>query len=356
MFKKILFLTALLFTLGTVLPARSEESSDGKELKTWINEVAEHIRLSGYAQAGFNYYDQSSPKDQFKIARIILMAEAQVTRDLTAYTMFDLKEAKLQELWFSYKFCPQVQLKLGQFKTPFSIENPISPTRLEMIYPASLVTSHMIRGGSPLMMKGASGRDIGVTLYGALFQGFLQYDLALMNGAGRNNTDDNSQKDFVARLTLNPLNELSLSGSLIKGTGNLPVHLADDGTTWISDAAGITGLKHNGNYRRDRYAVGVQLKTRPAALRTEMMWGLDGRNHSRGFYATGSINNLFFNHFDLVASFDWIDVYSGMSRRYSAGLQYWFLPMCRLQLGYGYTNRSAEHDENCILAQIQVRF
>lgn len=356
MSKKILFLAVSLFTLGTVVPARSDGNSDGKELKTWVNEVAQHIRLSGYAQAGFNYYDQSSPKDQFKIARIILMAEAQVTRNLTAYTMFDLKEAKLQELWFSYKFCPEVQLKLGQFKTPFSIENPISPTKLEMIYPASLATSHMIRGGSHLMMKGASGRDIGVTLYGTLLKGLLQYDLALMNGAGRNNTDDNSQKDFVARLTLNPLKELSLSGSLIKGTGNLPVHPAEDGSTWISDQAGITGLKHNGNYRRDRYAVGAQLKTRPASLRTEMMWGLDGRSHSRGFYSTGSINNLFFNHFDLVGSFDWLDIYSGTSRRYSAGFQYWFLPMCRLQLGYGFTNRSAGQNENCILAQIQVRF
>lgn len=356
MSKPLPFLIALLLAAITIIPVCGDDGSEGKELKAWVNEVAGHIHLSGYAQAGFNYYDQSSPKDQFKIARIILMAEAQVTRDLTAYTMFDLKEAKLQELWFSYRFRPEVQLKLGQFKTPFSIENPISPTKLEMIYPASLATSHMIRGGSPLMMKGASGRDIGVTLYGTLLKGFLHYDLALMNGAGRNNTDDNSQKDFVARLTVNPLKELSLSGSLIKGTGNLPVHLADDGTTWVSDRADITGLKHNGNYRRDRYAVGAQLKTPPACLRSEMMWGLDGRCHSRGFYSTGSLNNLFFDHFDLVASFDWLDLRSGTTRRWSAGVQYWFLPMCRLQLGYGYTNPSAGADENCVLAQIQVRF
>lgn len=329
--------------------------NSGRSAKEWVNTVAEHFTLSGYAQAGYEYYDQQSPKDQFKVSRIIFMADAKVTERINAFMMFDFKSSKLHELWTSYRFCKELTLKVGQFKTPFSIENPLSPTVLELIYPSSLATGYMIGGSSDLMMKGAAGRDLGVTMFGTLWKGLVGYDVALMNGNGRNNADNNSQKDFVVRLTVHPTGWLALSGSALLGTGNVAVHQNEEGR-YVSDAAGIGGLHANGNYKRNRYAAGGQIKTRPACLRSEMMWGKDGDSDSKGFYATGSVNNVGVEHLDLVASYDYLDIWSGRTERYSAGVQYWFLPKCRVQLGCGHFVYNNAPDQTCILTQIQVRF
>ncbi|HCE47651.1 MAG TPA: porin [Prevotellaceae bacterium] len=351
--KRPLFVTT--FLLACILNAFSQTSNKQQfSTNKLVNTLIERIKLSGYAQGGFDYYDQSSPKDQFKIARIIFMADARIDSRTNAFVMYDFKTSALHELWFNHKFHPAFSVKVGQFKTPFSIENQLSPTVLEMIYPTSLAAGYMIGGSNNLMMKGSAGRDIGIDLHGSLLKGWLSYDIALMNGAGRNKADDNSQKDFVVRLGVHPAQWLTLSGSLLKGTGNIEVYRNEAGQI-VSDLAGISGLKHNGNYRRDRYAIGAEIKTRPVNLRTEYMSGKDGNETSNAIYATGSINNIMKN-IDLVASYDYLDIWSGKTNRYSAGLQYWFYPRCRVQLGYGLSDTEGLHKENCILTQIQVRF
>ena len=344
--KRIAFVAVLLLSCTQFLQAQDS--------KKWINTLIERINLSGYAQGGFEYYDQSEPKDQFKIARIIFMADAKVDDHINAYMMYDFKSASLHELWFNYKVSPAFSVKVGQFKTPFTIENPLSPTVLELIYPSSLATGYMIGGSNSLMMKGAAGRDIGICAYGQLLDGWLSYDVALMNGAGRNKSDDNSQKDFVVRLGLQPASWLLVSGSMMKGTGNVAVHYDEEGRI-VSNDTGIGGLKHNGNFQRDRYAVGTQIKTAPINLRSEFMMGKDGDSNSRAVYATGTVNNIV-KHLDFIASYDYLDIWSGTTNRYSAGLQYWFYPRCRIQLGYGLNDTEGQHKENCLLAQIQVRF
>lgn len=345
----------LLFALSGGTAAEQTDATGGRRAKDPVNDVGEHITLSGYAQAGFEYYDKTSPGNLFKISRIIFMADAKVTERIDAFMMFDFKTSKLHELWAGYRFCREVKFKVGQFKTPFSIENTISPTLLELIYPSSLAAGYMICGSSDLMMKGAAGRDLGITVYGMLFNDIVCYDLALMNGSGRNNADNNSQKDFTARLTVRPAAWLALSGSAIFGTGNIAVKKNAMGE-YVSDLASIGGLRRNGNYKRNRYDAGLQIKTRPVCLRSEMMWGKDGNTDSKGFYATGSVNDIAFKHFDIVASYDWLDIWSGKTERYSAGVQYWFLPKCRVQLGYGHSVYSNAPDQNCILTQVQIRF
>ena len=320
-----------------------------------VNTVRERITLTGYAQGGYNWDSSAEPENEFRLARIILMGNAQITDRINAYAMYELCKSSLHELWFNYKWDDALQVKVGQMKTPFSIENPLSPTSLELVAPMAMVTDYMVCGSSPVMMPGSAGRDLGINVYGKLLDGKLSYDLALMNGVGRNKGDDNSQKDFVARLGVNPIKELTLGASLIKGTGNMDV-VPDGLGGWTNLAAPIGGLKHNGNFRRDRYAVGAMLKTAPVNFRSEYMWGREGKSDSEGLYATGTVNNLLLKHLDLVASFDWLDNYADQSRRYTTGLQYWFYPKCRVQVLYSRLNNDCRPDANRIEAQLQVAF
>ena len=58
----------------------------------------------------------------------------------------------------------------------------------------------------------------------------------------------------------------------------------------------------------------------------------------------------------MVASFDWLDTYADQQRRYTAGLQYWFYPKCRMQVLYSRHNNDRLPDANMVQAQLQVAF
>jgi hypothetical protein len=107
-----------------------------------------------------------------------------------------------------------------------------------------------------------------VNVYGKLFGNNIEYSLAVMNGQGRNNNDGNSQKDFAGRLSYHPLPWLTLSSSIILGTGNVAV---TESTTApkryiCTSAPEVTGFKSNGNFTRNRYAAGLCIENKYLGL------------------------------------------------------------------------------------------
>ena len=312
-----------------------------------VEYAKEHFTISGYAQAGWDYDSEGDPKHDFKVRRIILMADYRINDHWNAFIMTDFKAMSLHEYWVNYRVAPWMNWKLGQFKTPFSLENPISPAVMEMITQMSAPGTWMIAGASPFMMPGGAGRDLGLTVYGDIDK-WVSYDLAVMNGAGRNKRDDNSWKDFVGRLTFHPFQQLNVSGSVILGKGAVK-----------SVAGGIPGSSATtGDYKRNRYAAGVQLMTKPVNVRSEFMWGRDSDIKSHGEYVTAQASNIGVKNLDLVASFDHLKV-DGMQEQYNyqVGLQYWFYKKCRFQIGYKYTdNAMAGNDSHGVLTQLQVGF
>lgn len=322
-----------------------------------VNTFAERIKLSGYAQFGYNYYQNQTPDNEFKINRIIFMASGKITDHFDTYFMFDFNSSTLHELYLNYHLSPAFNVRVGQFKTPFSIENDISPTLLEQVTPYSLPTCYMIMGSDPLMMPGASGRDLGINAFGSLFNSKLDYSFALMNGQGRNKSDANSQKDFVAKLCVHPTSWLSLSASTIQGTGNTTVTQSktDPNIYESTTAPTITGFKSNGNFSRNRYAIGGTVDVRHISLRSEYMHGNDADSKLNGYYAVGTLKNILHN-FDGILSYDQIKIYSGKQQNYGAGVQYWFYPKCRLQLQYILKAHDNEQNQNCIYTQLQFRF
>ena len=312
-----------------------------------VDYVKSHFTLNGYAQAGWDYDSESDPNNEFTVRRIILMGDYRINDHWNAFIMTEFKAMSLHEYWVNYRPTPWMNIKLGQFKTPFTLENPISPAVMEMITQMSAPTLWMVGGGSPLMMPGGAGRDLGLTVYGDAGR-YVSYDLAVMNGAGRNRSDDNSWKDFVGRLTLHPVKGLDLSGSVILGKGSLATVAAHD-----DDYQGPP----TGNYTRNRYAAGFQPKTAPVNVRGEWMWSKDDDLKCNGGYATVQVSNVGVRGLDLVASADYLDVEDQKLSRYQAGVQYWFYKKCRVQLGYMYTDcHDWDKSSHSVLTQVQVAF
>lgn len=312
-----------------------------------LDKVSERFSFRGYAQLGWEYHDQSDPNNEFKLNKLIIMSDLRITDKWNAFAMFDFKGFTLQELWMNYQVQPWLNVKVGQFKTPFTIENPLSPSILETIGQPSMSTSYFVMGSGLMMPKGA-GRDIGLTVYGDAGQ-YVSYDLAVMNGAGRGKSDDNSWKDFVGRLTFHPLKCLDVSASTILGKGaTRSLDEIDHAWVWGDKVA-------ENNYTRNRFAVGAYLRTNPIDVRAEWMWGKDGEFDSNGGYVTALVKNVGVKNLDFIASFDHLET-TVTTNRYQAGVQYWFYKKCRLQAGYSYTKVKGLDGENGILTQIQVGF
>lgn len=345
--KKILTLCALALSMNLTY-AQQAENNHRKDL---INTVKERVKLYGYVQAGYTYSDMGGEKSNtFDIKRAIIWGHAQITDQWSAQLMYNFggtgtvnkaTAGKILEAWTQYDFIPQLRIRVGQFKTPFSIENPMSPTSLETIDCNAQVVNYLLGG----LIGNHGGRDMGIMVEGDLFGKTLDYSLAVMQGQGLNVKDGNNQKEFVGRLSVYPIDCLQISGSFMTGTGHA--------TTPQAYNAIVAGE----NFKRERWAVGALLKLKPFTLRSEYLNGKDGNVRIDGVYASTTIHLI--KKLDAIGSYDYINRNHDLGAKQTnitGGLQYWFYPQCRIQAQYTYSDRKLGVCGHAIQTQLQVRF
>ena len=343
--KKLLL--AALFCLGTSgMNAQQTAPKEETPLKDVINTLKERITLEGYMQVGYSYDDHAEKTNSFDVNRAILMARGKITDRWSCYFMYSFAgTGKILEAYTEYQFLPGLTARLGQFKTQYTLESPLSPTVTELVSCYSQAVNYLIGNGNPLTPK-HGGRDIGLLIYGDLFNKFLSYNLAVMNGQGINQKDANNQKDIVGGLYLHPVKGLTVGGSFIQGKGNA-----------ISLSNYNPAIQLGQEYTRNRWAIGASFKSKPVDLRSEYLAGKDGHVKIDGYYCTASVHLL--PKFDVVASYDYVNRNKSLGDKqtnYIAGIQYWFYPKCRLQAQYTYRDPKLGESSNLFQAQIQVRF
>ena len=339
--RKTLLLFFILLT-ASQLPAQ-------ETVNKVVNTLKERITLAGYAQLGYTYDDAADPDNTFDIKRLIFMAHGKITDRWTLDFMYDFYGGgNLLEIYTDYRILNGLSARIGEFKTPYTIENELSPSTVELINCYSQSVCYLAGvNGSDKCYGPTSGRDMGMMLYGKLFKNFLQYKFAVMNGQGINTKDKNTQKDIVGNLMIYPLKWLSVGGSFITGTGH------------AEDASPYSGILKGENYSKKRWSIGGVATSGKFNLRSEYLGGKDRNVKSEGFYATGSAR--LFRNFDLIASFDYFNPNKAADfkqNNYIAGIQYWFYPKCRLQAQYTFCDKKGEgmKNSNLIQTQIQVRF
>lgn len=188
----------------------------------------EHMSLSGYLQGGFQASSED-PSSTFYLKRARVSLTGNAKEEMIDYRLqVDMAgDPKICDLYFRYKPSSALGVQLGQFKIPFAIENDLyGPTTVELI-DYSYITTLLARNNARFDGIAATGRDIGVQLYGGFGDNkdyqTLSYNIGIFNGAGINKNDDNNAKDIVARLIYKPSKELSVSGSvMITETNNGP--------------------------------------------------------------------------------------------------------------------------------------
>lgn len=347
---KRLLLALSVGVLSTTVHAQQQQPEQSSTLSTVVNTLKQRITLEGYLQLGYTYQDGSEgSSNTFEVKRAILMARGRIIDRWTCYFMFSCANSpKVLEAYTEYTIVPGLTVRVGQFKTMYSFENPLSPSVLELINCNSQAVNYLAGyDGSDPLYGSHTGRDLGAMLYGTVLDGWLDYNLALMNGQGINRKDGNKRKDVVGSLKMHPTEWLTVGGTFVKGRGCA-----------VAESAVNPDIKTGQSYRRDRWSAGAMLKSRYLDLRTEYLRGRDGRVRSEGVYATVSAHVL--PRVDIVASYDYFnrnraDADNGQTN-YVAGLQWWFYPKCRLQVQYTRRVPRAFEASNLVQTQVQVRF
>ena len=314
----------------------------------WLKDLTNRIEVHGYAQGGYSYDDNhKQTNSSFNLKRTLFWAKARVTDRFSFLFMHDFSSV-VQEYYLDYRFSndKSLNVRLGQFKHSYSMENPLSPTMLELIDVYSQAVLYLA-GEGPDPLNGVNyGRDLGMMVYGDLFNNKIHYELALMNGQGINRKDLNSDKDLIVHLEYKPSEHFRIVGTAQKGRGHA-----------VGTAAWNPGVKQGDNYRRDRVSLGAEWKSKDLNVRAEYLAGKDGDVDSHGGYVTASVPVA--NGLDIVASADYYDRNTDMDyyqTNLTGGLQYWFYKKCRLQLQYTRCLSHFSDDYNWLQAQVQVAF
>ncbi|MBQ3043159.1 MAG: porin [Alistipes sp.] len=320
-----LLFTIVLMTAGYTASAQQEAAESEKGLKKEaIKEFADkHLRLSGYLQGGFSWDEQGDPTTTFYLRRARVSLSGDFAKEKFDYRLqVDFAGGpKICDLYLRYKPLNGINVQLGQFKLPFSLENELyGPTKFEFIE-YSYLTTYLVRNDGMYDGIKATGRDIGLQLYGGFIKrdgyNIINYNVGVFNGSGINSKDNNSSKDFIARLIIKPIKGLSLSGSYMYGETNY------DGNRYM---------------KSPRWAVGAIYDVRHWIARAEFASAKFDERKIDAFYALAGYH--FEKPWSVVARYEFLNddtITIPNQERITLGAVYKPFKFLRLQLNMSYT-------------------
>ncbi|MCP4576495.1 MAG: hypothetical protein GY846_09460 [Deltaproteobacteria bacterium] len=186
----------------------------GFYIKTTDNQS--RIRFDGRLQGDFKtFIGDHEDHASFFIRRARLCTSGTLYKyyDFRVEAEFGTGGARLNDGFMNIRYVPYAQLKFGQFKVPFSMEELQSDNWIDFVERS-------------IANRLAPSRDIGVMLHGSIWDEFVYYQLGLFNGYKLNRFNDpDGGKDVAARLVVAPFKRtgfsavegLRVAGALTRG-------------------------------------------------------------------------------------------------------------------------------------------
>ena len=126
---------ALILMVSALFCSATLRAQDKQEAIDWLKQLTSRIELHGYAQGGYSWSDANGRQvNDFNLKRTLFWAKARITDRWYFLFMHDFSSV-VQEFYTDYRFTKDnaLTVRLGQFKHSFSMENPLSPTMLELV-------------------------------------------------------------------------------------------------------------------------------------------------------------------------------------------------------------------------------
>jgi len=352
--KRFWTIAAAIFLMGRPCAAQS--------LPEWM------ISPFGFAQFWYSYDGNSAQasQEQLKVQRFRLGGFGTVAPRLSYLVNTELADGNptaggtvsLLDASATYAFHDLLNLRVGQDWYRFGLSS--NWTLFEMPF---ILRSEAVDGiWLPMGRRGSFGYDRGFFVFGASKEGPLpfSYSASLTGGAGVNAADTNKQKDFVGRLTLTPLKDLSLGASLFNGFSRV---------NSVLNAAQQPDLHEHGFDVELLYSFADRFRAWGEYLET-FHSGSDSDGIApmkrRGFYLAAGVSPMERVELRLRYAFYDADTYSQDSivRTWSFGTTYRIKDYSNFKLDYmirdAQWNYAAvtggAHLENILLAQLQLWF
>jgi len=261
--------------------AVSAAHADDKDKKI---SVGSNMKLGGYVMTQYQYSGQAGAKSNtFNIRLARLYLDGRVLKDIywkvqgqingnTSTLGTSPRFVDMFAEWQKYDFA---KIKIGQFKRPFTFENPMNP--IEQGFYSYSQNVNKLSGFSDRSGEHASnGRDIGVQLQGDIVKNsagrnIIHYQIGVFNGQGTNMKDVDQRKDVIGGVWVMPVAGLRIgafgwTGSYArKGTWTENTYY---GTT--EERSGVRSLGKN------RYAISAEYVADDWTFRSEYI-------HSQGY-------------------------------------------------------------------------
>jgi hypothetical protein len=320
------------------------------------SEWFQNVKFSGYGMVQYQASDQDGAENNGFNLRLVRMAlEGRAHQDFYWKVQMQINgntydpdkaktDIRLVDLfgeWQKYEF---FKVKAGQFKRPFTFENPMHPiTQGFMSYSqnVSKLAGFSDRTGE----QGSNGRDLGVQLQGdflkdASGRNLLHYQVGVFNGEGINQKDKDNRKDIIGGMWVMPV-----KGMRIGAFG------------WTGSRAGVG--------EKNRYALSGEYTQDDWTFRTEYIhsqgWNSNfTSDKADGIYAL-CIAPIQKNKFHVKARYDLYREAKEWGRAktfYEVGADYMFTKNLQINLEYARVNdRSLEKsDYNMVDVELDFRF
>ena len=274
-----------LATLALAALAFGNVSAQEKEAKL---KVLSDIKFSGYIMSQYQYSDKESNKGEkdinsFNIRMVRMALEGRVAKDFYWKAQLQVNgntsnltvAPRMVDAFAEWQKYDAFKVKAGQFKRPFTFENPMHPiTQGFMGYSQNVLklAGFSDRNGE----HSSNGRDIGVQLQGDLFKAndghhFLHYQVGVFNGQGTNMKDVDQRKDVIGGVWVSPIKGLRIGA--FGWTGSY----ARKGTWTEVDASGNAVAKSGvRSLEKNRYAFSAEYAANDWTVRSEYI-------HSQGY-------------------------------------------------------------------------
>lgn len=262
--------------------------------------VLSDIKFSGYVMSQYQYTGQDSKEsNSFNIRMVRMALDGRLMKDFYWKVQLQVNgntsdlgsSPRMVDAFAEWQKYEAFKIKAGQFKRPFTFENPMHPITQGFMGYSQNVSK--LAGFSDRTGEHASnGRDIGVQIQGdflknAAGRNLLHYQVGVFNGQGTNHKDVDQRKDVIGGIWVAPIKGLRIGAfgwtgsSARKGTWNVTdanhnVVKNEDGS--VKTQTGVRSLSKN------RYAFSAEYAANDWTVRSEYI-------HSQGYGFTKSLTS-----------------------------------------------------------------
>ena len=290
--------TIIMALMAVASVSASAQQKQTIEIPSWLS----NVKLSGYGMTQYQYSGQKNAEsNSFNIRMGRIALEGRIADDFYWKTQIQFNgntsnlgsSPRMVDLFAEWQKYDYFKVKVGQFKNPFTFENPMHPIDQGFMGYSQNVSK--LAGFSDRAGEHASnGRDIGLQLQGDFLKNangrnLLHYQIGVFNGQGTNTKDVDNQKNVIGGVWVMPVAGMRIGAFGWTGSyarkGNWTETVADPTSSVTPGATNeITHTNEVRSLSQNRYAFSFEYKANDWTVRSEYI-------HSTGMAFNKSITN-----------------------------------------------------------------